>query len=166
MFERLSIPARQAIADAHGVARSAGRTTVSTGDLVAGFLSAEGAVAGDVLRCVSDVDAMVIAAHALPESNSEPGDLLRIVIAGAVGVAAARGTRQVGSTSVLLALVALEPASLVLLLRAIGGDAAEISGAARTADDSSEFTVLPSAGGCVAAEVGADPLVHWFDESD
>jgi hypothetical protein len=138
VFEWLTVPARQAIADAQEMARAADRPAVGAGDLFTGLLHTATAVGGDVLRARVDMQTAEVAIRALPETAADHVDVLRMVMTAAVGAAAARGTREVGSASLLLALLALDPPDLNLLLVAVEVDAAELLAAAREADDSPE----------------------------
>lgn len=165
MLEWLTLPARQAIAAAHEVARGAGRPVVSAGDLFGGFLHTGTAVAGEVLRARVDVDAAEVAIRALPDA-ADHGEVLRMVMAGALGAAAARGTREVGTTSLLLALLALDPPGLALLLVAVGVDAAELLAAAREADDSSEHDQAVGDGEWVVTTNGTDQTAAWDDRAE
>lgn len=163
MFEWLSVPARQVIVDAHEVASAAGRPAVGAGDVVVGLLHTGTAVAGDVLRARVDMEVAVDTIRALPETEADHGDVLQMVMAGAVAVAADRGTSQVGTASLLVALLALDPPGLALLFEAVGADAAEVLTAARSADDSTEPERAIGDGDWVVTLGGTDPDVAWDD---
>jgi hypothetical protein len=164
VFEWLSVPARRVIVAANEVARTAGRDTIGTGDLVVGFLNAEGGVAATVLRHSADSEAMDVAARASAEGPPETPELLRMVLCAAVGVAAARGTRRIGSASLLLALTALEPPSLVMLCDAVGTGLAELSAGARSADECAEFDVSGDGDEWVATAEDRDQAGGWTDQ--
>jgi hypothetical protein len=162
VFEWLSVPARQAVVEAHEAARLAGRSTIATGDLVVGLLRAEGGVARDVLARAADLDGLEIAARS-PESLPETDDLLRMVLCAAVGVAAARGTRHIGTGSLLLGLAALEPPGLARLCDAVGVQLADLSAAVRRTDDASEFRVAAGDGEWGVTVGEADEPGAWTD---
>ena len=166
VFEWLTVPARQAIADAQEMARAAERPAVGAGDLFSGLLHTGTAVGGEVLRARVDVQTAEVAIRALPGTAADHGDLLRMVMTAAVGAAAARGTREVGTGSLLLALLALDPPDLNPLLAAVGVDAAELLAAAREADDSREQDQAVGESEWVVTINGTDETVAWDDRAE
>lgn len=148
MFERLTVPARQVMTEAKQAARTQGVDGIPAAYLLVGFLRCEQATAGQLLRARVDGSSAEAAISALPVRGAPAaapgaapggfGEDLRMVLAGAAGVAAARGERRIGTASCLLSLLALESPSALELLAAAGLDARELAAAARAADDSAE----------------------------
>lgn len=165
MFERLTVPARQAINEAHGVARGGGRSRIEPGDILVGMLHTDGAVAAEILRSCADGGAVEAAARALPEGGSDHDDLLRMTMAASAGVASSRGGRSIGTATLLTALLALEPPSLTRLFDAVGIDPGELAAAARAGDDTGEPMEAATDGEWVLTIGGTDPSVAWSDST-
>jgi ATP-dependent Clp protease ATP-binding subunit ClpA len=174
MFERLTVPARQAISEAKEIARSAGSDEIAPTHLLVGLARGEHCVAGRLLDARVELAAIESAFRSLPRRTfGGLSEDLHAVMAAAVGVAAARGERRVGTASFLLALLALEPPGLLALLDTLGVDPAELAAVARTADDSCEGDTLTATTfggervepGQWAVTVGtADPAIAWSDK--
>ena len=94
-------------------------------------------------------------------------------MAAGAGAATARGNRSIATTSLLLALLALEPPSLTAVLATAGITVDELAGAARAVDGTGEAVAASgesmTATGDAAWVVtigGADPSVAWDDRDD
>lgn len=179
MFERLTVPARKAIAEAKQAARSQDHDGIAPGHLLLGLMRTEGSVAGQLLRDRVEISTVEAAISHLPLRGTpeDPGvasggfsEELRMMLAGAVGAAAAQGQRCVGTANCLLSLLVLQSPSLLALLDALGVDADELAAAARTADPSSEVdAAAPASNGEAGWTVtvgSTDPAVAWSDEED
>jgi hypothetical protein len=170
VFERLTVPARRAIVAAHDEARAAGRKTMGAADLVAGCLRAEGAVAAALLRA-SGIGAVEPADPTGDAAADDPDNLLHLVVVAAAGVATARRSRSIGTVSLLLGLITLEPSGLTAILDRASITLDELAGAARAVDDTGESmlastdSMTPTGDAAwIVTLGGSDPDVMWSDK--